>query len=909
MTPLQGRFPERQLLETFTGTVRDGRSAALVLIGEAGIGKTRLLDHAAATAGDLRIARTAGAESESHLGFSGLHQLLRPFLDRMDRLPDPQRSALATAFGLVTASPPDLFLVGLAALTLLADAAADLPVICLVDDAHWLDRESLGVLAFLGRRLGADGLGLLIAARDEPGARAVLRGLDTHPLDGLAGDDARGLIASAAAGRLDARVAGRIAAESGGNPLALIEMTAALSPDQLAGGSVLPEFLPIGDSLEAHFARQVRLLPADTRQFLLLVAAAPPGDSAVLWRAASRLGLAPTAADEAVSQGILLPELALRHPLIRSAAYTTATPAERRAVHLALGETIEHDPGRRAWHLAESVVGLDDGVAGQLEQAAERARTRGGYATQGAFLSRAAELTSDGPLRARRFLAATRPYMLVGDIATAARRLDQATPGLDSPALKAAGQRARATIEWYSSGVAAKAPALLLDAVQRFSPLDDGTVREMLWEAMIAGLISGRHTAGVTLADIADVALKTPGPPTLAGFLLDAFAMRTVGDFDRAVPLLRDAVAAMRTGDLGASSEPLTSVGSWAALEVWDDEGFGAVLDRMDAFARGQGALHALKSTLDVVAAWRTITGRFAAAEAVHDEADQVAAAIGLPGNGVEHRLELLAWQGREAESRAAAEFTERVWATELRYGVLGNHASYATVILELGLGRYPEALAAARPLLDEDTIGIGNRVLTDVIEAGVRAGDRAAAEFAFERLSERAPASGTPWALGLLARGRALLAGDGAESHYAEAADLLGRTAVRTELARTHLVHGEWLRRRGRRTDARDQLRTAYDLFLGFGAAAFAERARVELRATGESARKRDDPAPATLTPQELQVATLAAGGATNTEIATRLFITASTVEYHLNKIFRKLGLTSRRQIAGRLGSFPGAS
>ncbi|GAA0247825.1 helix-turn-helix transcriptional regulator [Cryptosporangium japonicum] len=896
---MQGRLEERQLLKSIVGRVRTGSSATLVLVGEAGIGKTRLLDSVAEAADGVRIARTGGAEAETHLGYAGLHRLLRPFLDRLDRLPAPQRTALATAFGRVGGPAPDLFLVGLATLTLLADVAADASVVGLVDDAQWLDPESLAVLAFVGRRLDADGIGLLIGVRDDPAALAVLRGLPVHPLTGLSDDDAERLIVSTAGARLDPHVTGRIVAETGGNPLALLEVTGALSTEQLAGASVLPEHLPIGERLEAHFAGRLRTLPPDTRRLVLLLAAAPADDEAVLWLAAARLGLDPTALDAAISAGVVRGQ-AVRHPLIRSAVYGAASPAERRAVHAALGDVTER-ADRRAWHRAESVAGLDDTVAAELEQAADGAR---GFAARAALLVRAAELTSDAPHRAERFLAAARTFVVVGDTAAAARRLEQATPWLTRPSALAAAERVRATVEWYGNGIAARAPAILLDAVETHGPLDERTTRAMLWEAMSAGVLAGRYTERVTPVDIARAALRLPpGGTTVADRVLDAFATRIAGDYTEAAPLLRAAVAAMRTDDVVDGVGAEAAVGSWAALDLWDDDGLGAVLTRMDASQRAQGALQALVSTLPTLTLWKVAIGRFAEAAAHLDETAELCAAIGAPPRDDAHRVELFAWQGREDETRAAADLALRVWGAQLRYSALEAHALYALVVLELGLGRYREALDAAERLLTDDPPGEGNRVLADAVEAAVRAGEHAAAQFAFTRLAARAPVSGTPWALGLLARCRALLAAPGdAESLYKESVEQLERTSVRTDLARTHLLYGEWLRRQGRRTDARDQLRVAHEQFTAMGAAAFATRAEHELRATGASVRKRTPATDVRLTAQELQVARLASRGATNAEIATRLFVTASTVEYHLNKTFRKLNITSRRQLAGVL-------
>ncbi|AGL16812.1 LuxR family transcriptional regulator [Actinoplanes sp. N902-109] len=908
--PLHGRREERHLLDAFMADVRDGRGSVLVIVGEAGIGKTRLLDHVAeSVAGptaEVRIARTAGAEAETHLSFAGLHRLLRPFLDRVERLPGPQHAALATAFGLAPGTAPDLFLVGLAVLTLLAGVAAEIPLVCLIDDAHWLDRESLTVLAFLGRRLGADGIGLLVGTRDEPGTGAVLRGLRSHPLGALTGGDAVDLLAARTPGRLDPQVATRIVAETGGNPLALVETTAALSREQLAGASALPELLPFGPSLEAHFAGQVLGLPGPTRRLLLLIAVAPGDDQAVLWRAAGRLGLDPAAADPALAAGVLRPgrTYAIRHPLIRSAVYATAAPVDRRAVHAALGAAIDrdHDPESRAWQLAESVAGVDAAVADELEQAAGRARRRGGYAAEATFLTRAAELTPDPQHRARRFLAATGPYLRVGDNAAAIRRLDQAAPGLTAPVLRAAGQRLRAAVHQYSGGVVGRTPAILLAAVTAHGPLDDQTVRDMLWDALSAGILGGSCMADVALPDIAKAALRVPGPAsaTMTDRLLDALATRIADDYSRAVPLLRAAVEDLCTGDLSAVAHPAAATGSWTALDLWDDHGYHTAVGRMDEFCRRHGALHTLKSTLSNEVVGQIMAGRFAEAAAYESESAELDVAIGLPSRGTEQGVELLAWLGREDEARASAAHIQRVWVDQLGYGVLRNHVLHAMTVLDLSLGRYREAVAGSRVVVADDLPGEGNRRLYDAVEAGVRGGDRDLAEAAHARLARRAPVSGTPWALGALARSTALLGED--EAAYRESIDQLGRTTVRTELARSHLLYGEWLRRRGRRTDAREQLRTAYDMFAGMGAAAFAERARVELKATGETARRRSTPDGARLTPQELQVATLAGAGNTNAEIATRLFVTASTVEYHLTRIFRKLGVTSRRQLGPAL-------
>lgn len=912
--PLRGRQDERRTIDGFTATVRSGLSATLVLVGEAGIGKTRLLRHAAGAAEDLHVAHVVGVEPESRLAYAALHRLLRPYLDRLDALPEPQRAALAGAFGLAAGETADRFLVGLATLTMLAGVAERLPLVCLVDDAHWLDRETAAVLAFVARRLHADSVGLLIAARDDAALARTLDGLPTITLAGLPDGDARAVL-TLAAGHIAPQVATRLVAETRGNPLALIELTTELSEDQLAGRASLPERLPLGERLEAHFLRRVRQLPAATQSLLLIASVAPPDDAAVTWRAAALLGLPADAPDPALADGMLtaVPALTFRHPLIRSAVYSGAQPAERRRVHAALAEAIDRDadPDRRAWHLAEATAGLDERVAGELERASQRARARGGYAMLAAFLSRAAELTPDPGHRTRRLFGATQAYLVAGDPVAAELRLGQVRSGPGTPELRATAHRLRAAITWFGGNVTTVNSATMLE-VATDPDVPDDLRRGMLFEAITVAMLAQRHTVGVTPADVARAALRAPGdrrePATTVRLLLDAFATRIAVGYAQAVPHLRAAVAALCVEpELSHGSVPFTMVGQFAAEDLWDDDGHLRHLRHAETLARGRGALHALYSVLYGLAAAATWAGDFARAEAHYAEAVDVGTMIGLPPDDTARQVELLAWRGHEARTRAAADVALTVWDAQRGYAVLGSHARNALTILELGLGHYQEALASALPGLDDGTVAHGNRMLPNLIEAAVRAGDHPTARTALARLSERATASGTPWALGVLARSRALLAADtDADALYRESAGHLAATGLATELARTHLLHGEWLRRRLRRTEARVQLRLAHDAFTDMGAAAFAERARVELLATGQRARPRAGTPDLDLTPQEARVATLAAQGATNAEIATRLFITASTVEYHLNKIFRKLDITSRRQLARTLRPAP---
>ncbi|GLL02336.1 ATP-binding protein [Dactylosporangium matsuzakiense] len=908
---LAGRTVECRLLDEFTGTVRSGLSAALVLVGEAGIGKTRLLDHAAASAADLQVARVAGVEPERGLAFAALHRLLRPFLERVEKLPEPQRAALAGAFGLTSGAVADLFLIGLAALTLLAGAADERPLVCLVDDAHWLDRESLAALAFVARRLHADRLGLLFTVRgDEAGPAAALAGLPTLTVTGLPAEAAHDLLARSAPGRVAPAVAERIIADTRGNPLALIELSAGLSAEQLAAGAPLPDRLPLGRRLEEHFLGRARLLPAATQSLLLLAAAAPPDDAALLWRAAGRLGLPPAVADPAVAAGVLTaaPTLAFRHPLIRSAVYSGAPAADRRRAHAAVAAAIDRDadPDRRAWHRAEATAGLDEDVAGELERVSARAGARGGNATLALFLARAAELSPDPQERARRELSAAAPDLVAGDPAAVERCHALALPGLRTPVARATAHRLGAALAWFGGGVATVTSASMLAAAAGAdlpADLRDG----LLFEAIAAAVLAGRHTAGTTLAELGRAARPEPGRTAAVSTvraLVDAFATRIAVGYAPAVPLLHAAVAALRVErEVSHGTVPFVMTGQWIADDLWDDEGFRAVLEHADELARRQGALHAVYAQLAGRATTAIWSGEFDRAAACFAEADDLGPAIGVPAGDTSRQIELLAWRGLEAQARAAADVALTEWDAHLGYAILGDHARHCLAILDLGRGRYAEALAKLAPGFHGDVIAHGNRALPNLVEAAVRAGDRDLARAALDRLAERATASGTPWALGMLARSRALLAADAdAEALFREAAEHLTGTTIVTELVRTYLLHGEWLRRQKRRAEARAQLQIAYDSFAEMGAAAFAERARIELQATGRRARARTAVPDLDLTPQEARVAALAAEGATNAEIATRLFVTASTVEYHLMKIFRKLGITSRRQLGRAL-------
>ncbi|MFF4518383.1 helix-turn-helix transcriptional regulator [Streptomyces mirabilis] len=894
--PFIGRREEQRVLTELLDGVRDGHSGTLVLAGEPGTGKTSLLDRAAASGPDVQVVRIFGVESEMVLGFAALHRLLRPWLTEIDALPTPQRDALRTAFGGLAAVPADRYLVGMAVLTLLAEAAVAQPMLCIVDDAHWLDRASVEVLAFVARRLHAEAIGLIFATR--PHGLAVFDGLPALTVQGMPGDDAGSLLAASIAGRLDGAVAAKLVDGTGGNPLALVELAGTLTAEQLTGTAPLPRSLPVGTLLESHYRRQIEQFPAETRALLLLVSAAPTEEPTRLWRAAAQLGVAADRADPALSAGVLTDSLDFRHPLIRSAVYRGADAADRRRVHAALAAVCDPvlDLDRHAWHRAEATIGLDEEVAAELERASENARIRGGYAEQAAFLSRAADLSPDPQDQAARLVAAARAHLALGEPRAARALLDRAERGLVDPVPRALARQARATAQIYS-GRFTDVPTILLEAAESIADREPSLARKMMFEALQAIVFSDDRATTLTLRDLAREVLASPAAetpaPTYTDLFLTGYATRTAVGYRAAVPLMRAALATLDTAEnLAEECLPLAVISAFTAEDVWDDKVGRRAWQRLEAHDRANGALGTLRTTLMVGATWEMRAGRFAAASARHDELAQLSDVLRQAHPKIQ-QVELLAWSGREAEARAAA-------TADVGFDDVINNS---LAILEIGLGRYAEALVGLLPSFERDMPGVANRSLHDIVEAGVRSGDHEAAKAALARMQERVPVSGTPWGLGLLARCRALMADDEqAEELYRESADLLARTQITVELARTHLVYGEWLRRRRRRSDARAQLRKAYEMFTSMGATAFAERARTELTATGERPRGRDEQVTHGLTAQEKQVARLAAAGATNDEIAARLFLSTSTIEYHLTKIFRKLAITSRRKLAGAL-------
>jgi DNA-binding CsgD family transcriptional regulator len=887
--------------------VRDGLSGVLVLRGDAGIGKTELLEWAAGQAQDMQLARVAGIQAEIGMGFAGLHQLLVPFLGRLDGLPRPQRQALESAFGLVAGSAPDRFLVGLAALTLLTDAAAGQPVLCLVDDAQWLDQVSVEVLGFVARRLYADQVGMLFTERAGEDRAVSLAGLPEMTVGGLPTEAADELLAASAGGPVNGQVSRQVVANTAGNPLALVEAAGELTPAELSGAMPLSWPLRFGGRLEELYLSRVRALPADTRTLLLLAAADPSGDPALVWKAAGQLGIDPQAGEIAGVERLVSwePRVRFRHPLIRSAAYYAAPVPARRRGHQALATVTDPDadPDRRAWHLAEAAAGPDEQVAADLERSAARAQARGGLAAAAAFLERAAALTPDPALRAERTLAAAQANRQAGAFGKALELLAATEAGpLDE------FQNAR--VDWlrgqiaFASGLGSDAPPLLLKAAKRLEPLNLDLARETYVDAWQAAFFAGYLAGAGDLLEISRAARALPPPahpPRPVDLVLDGFALLVTDGPAAAAPVLRQATCAFASPDI--PDEEILRWGFIATVAdeaLWDDEGWRVTV-RQVQLARDVGALDQLSFLLNRMAIETVWNGDFAAATLLIAEAGTVCEATGSRFAPVAAMM-LAAFRGREAEAAPLIQsITEQ--ATAGGQGVSVTVAHWVAAVLYNGLGRYEEALAAARQACEHKHVYISMWALPELIEAATRTGNPRIADDALDWLTRGTQAGGTDFGLGIQARSRALLSEpEAAEESYCEAIDRLSRTRRRPALARSHLLYGEWLRRQRRRRDARDQLRTAFAMFDSMGMEAFAGRARAELRATGERARPRGPEAPEVLTPQEEQIARLVAEHLSNREIAARLFISASTVEYHLRKIFRKFGVSSRTQLARAL-------
>jgi DNA-binding CsgD family transcriptional regulator len=920
---LTDRRAECGVLDRVINAVRAGGSRVLVVRGEPGVGKSALLDYLAGRAAGCRVVRAAGVESEMELAFAGLHQLLAPVLDRADRLPVPQRDALRTAFGLSAGPVPDRFLVGLAALGLLSEVAAERPLLCVVDDEQWLDRASAQALGFAARRLAAEPVGLVFATR-VPGQE--LAGLPELLVEGLPEADARALLDSALTGPVDERIRDLIVAETRGNPLALLELPRGLSPAELAGGFGLPAAVSLPERIEDSFRRQLDILPEQTRRLLQVAAADPSGDPLLVWRAAGQLGIPVGAGAPAAGAGLAEfgARVRFRHPLARSAAYRSAPDQVMQQVHAALAEATDPaaDPDRRAWHRAQAAPEPDEDVAADLERSAVRAQDRGGLAAAAAFLERAALQTPDPVRRAQRLLAAARAHREAGALDAALGLLVVVEAGRLDALQTAEVEHLRGQIA-FDQGRGSDAAQLLLHAARLLERLDPDLARETYLKALTAAMFAGDlgRPGGVReAAEAARTAPPGPDPPRAVDVLLDALALRFTEGYAAAATALTRAVELLVSmdADAGEGRRWLWLIGARAsriiALELWDFESWHALAARQVQVARDMGALVQLQFALNSLGVHQLVGGGLGAAERLIEEDRLIAEATGNPPVGYAAMM-LAAWQGREQEASKLIEATVQI-ATERGAGRLAGLAACASAVLYNGLGRYDAARDAAWRAFEGDHLGFGRLVVAELAEAAARTGEAGLVKATLDWLSERTRVIRTQWVLGIEARVRALLSdGQTADCCYRDSIKRLDQTPIQAELARSHLLYGEWLRRQGRRMDAREQLRTAHQMLDTMGMAAFAERARRELAATGETARTRTAPAARTagagepLTTQEAQVARLARDGLSNPEIGARLFISARTVKYHLHKVFTKLGISSRRQLYRVLPGDPDAT
>ncbi|MDX6453341.1 MAG: hypothetical protein QOH16_3390 [Gaiellaceae bacterium] len=881
---LHSRVPESAVLDRVLEAAWARRSAAVVVRGEPGIGKTELLEHAAARASGFRVVRTVGVESELELAFAGVHQVCRQLADSAERLAPPQRQALATAFGLSAGGLPDRFVVGVAVLNLLAKAAEEQPLLCIVDDAQWLDQASMQTLGFVARRLSTEPVALMFGLRTPS---AELAGIPELVVDSLADPAACALLESVTPGALDERVRDRILAEARGNPLALLELPQTLTPAELAGGLGLPAPLSPESALEESLRGRLERLPAETRLLLLVAAAEPVGDPALLGRVAEQLGIGADATAPAESDSLfrLGAGLAFRSPLVRSIVYHTAPLAERMDVHRALAECTDPavDPDRRTWHQAHAELGPDDELAEELEGCADRARARGRLAAAAAFLERGVVLTSEQARRADRALAAAGAMHEAGYSEHASDLLRLAEAGVLDERQQGVLEMLRAQIA-FALRPEEDAASLLACAAKRLETVDEALARETHLEAIYAGLFATPLDGGPGLVPLATGARAAPAStePRSVDLLLDGWATRLSEGHGAGAPILRQALIDFRADDIRWHL-----LAFHAADDLWEDDAAHLLAIRIAGLTRRRGARVWLPQAVSAVAYRSLCEGEFGVAARLVEEAQSVAASIGGKAPASSRAL-LAAWRGHEDEVVAPSDDGAiHLTITE-----------YAQAVLNNGLGRYEAALVAAQRAVVQGDL-YSPWVLSELVEAAVRSGDTDLAEAAVECLRRRTRVSGTDLARGIRSVARALVSGgDAADILYRAGIEQLGRTRIAPYRARAHLLYGEWLRREGRRVEARAQLQVANGMLTAIGAGAFAERAARELLATGQRARRRTVETLGQLTVREAEIAHLARDGHTNKEIGSRLFISGRTVEYHLQKVYRKLGIVSRRQL-----------
>ena len=905
---LIGRAGECRELDMLLEAVRQGASRALVVRGDAGVGKSSLLDYLEQRASGCRVQRAAGVQSEMELPFAGVHQLCAPLLDHMDALPRPQRTALQTAFGLEDGPAPDRLMVGLAVLGLLADQPDARPLVCLVDDVQWLDRASAQALAFVARRIAGESVALVFALRVSDRRLDDLEGIPELAVKPLSGADSRALLGEAVHGPLDDRVRDQIIQEARGNPFALLEFAHGLLPHRLAGGFGLPGAASAPRAVEASVLRRLEALPAQTRKLLLIAAAEPAGDTGLLWRAAERFDISPEAADPAARANLAEFEGTVRfsHPIVRSVVYRAASPQDRRAVHQALADASDSavDADRRAWHLAHGAAGLDDEVAAELERCAGRAQARGGLAAAAAFLERSADLTIAPALRCDRALDAARAKHQAGDTERALALLASVREGPPDDLRAARAQMLAGEIAAAASHD--DAPRLLYEAAIMLHPLDARLARDAYLYALAAGTYLCRRGDGSELRSIGQAARALPraSSPSPTDLLVEALALLATDGFVAAAGAMKQAARAFLSHDVPVE---LRMRWGWLAgmlgADAYDYGTVQALCERHIRHARETGALALLPFALSTLAESQMEAGDFPAARMTHAEAMAVIEAATGRNEIISPAFALATFTGAEAEFHRLVARSHDLAASLT--GRAPGIIQWAVAVFEIGLGRYREALAAAL-VARAGPIDTGPAVwvLPELIEAGVRCGTADIAREALGALADVARATDTDFFHGVTARSRALIGTKDVELGYREALELLTRASNRIEVARTHLLYGEWLRRQRRRREAREQLGIACDMLTSMGMIRFADRARRELLATGATVRRRSPETLDTLTPRETQIARLAADGLSNPEIGTRLFVSPRTAEYHLAKVFTKLSIGSRVELRTALAA-----
>lgn len=903
---LLGRESEIDELAGVIDEARNGGSTALVIRGEAGIGKTGLLNELISLSSDFQVVRVDGVESEVQLSYAALHRIVLPFMDRMGHLPPPQRAALESAFGISASGSPNHFLVGLATLALLGDTERTSPLLVVIDDAHWLDPDSVVALAFVGRRLLADRMVLIFAVRETLQDPPPFEGWRELILRGLNEDSANQLLLSLVTTPVQTVVSAALIGAADGNPLALRGFAAELSPSQLAGRSPLPDPLPTGQSIEARFARQTETLPQDTRTVLLLAAAEPSGDPAKVAAAATELGVSLTSLEpaEAIQLVRTRPAIEFSHPLVRSAVYSGASLARRREVHNALASVTDRSSDGESWamHRALASLGPDEEVALALEESAIQARARGGYSAETALLVRSADLTPELGQRSRRHLSAAYAAHRASNPSLAESLLNDARHGELNQIDLAHAQLLKGMIA-VLIGPASQSPALLKQAAEAFEGVDT----ELSHRAFLIALLSQGYaltlTEATTARELGEAALESlfeAEVDSTVDILLRGMASLYACELRDAVPALHRALAHFEQMSTDEVIE-WCDVATFIANGLWDARASFSTTDQIERAARERGAILALRHALLNSSRREMSEGKFSdAAARFAENFDLRASPIGAALDAEVH-----AWRGNESTARAKIGDLLEL-GNAIGAGWVLQNAYLALATLEIGLGNHREALAAAEALHAPRAPSWSCYALPLLVEASVKCGEKTTAKTAFRDVEDIAGVLHTPWVLAIQSLCRAQISEESIEiaSSYQEAIAGFEGMHWHTHTGRAHLLYGEWLRRQKRRAEAQVELRTAYEIFEPMGARAFAERARIELQALGIRTKRRSDATPTDLTSRELQVARLAATRQTTREIASQLFISPHTVEYHLRKVFQKLGINSRRDLAAAIQS-----